>query len=195
MKLRDIIIFAVGGFLVFLLMRQFGCGHKDTPAEPIVTTDTSYVYDTVTHVIHVPKPYPVEVIYHDTVWGDTSEILHDYFAEAIYERYFNDGDLSAQIIDTISQNRISGSSDFAYEWLKPQEVITNTNTVIAPNKTKVFVGLDLGSNILSGDSVNKFSVTPKIFLLTKKDKYFSIGYDLNNQIAEVGIGIKIKLKK
>ncbi len=82
------------------------------------------------------KNYAIEIdtlFYPDSVFVpsdvDTAAILYNYFAIYLYNRHWNDSIIQVDLVDTITQNKISGSDFLKYKILRPQEVIINTTTV------------------------------------------------------------------
>jgi hypothetical protein len=109
-----------------------GCQYGKTRVKcPVITHDTTYVWDTVEHHIIDHVPYYVTkwdtIIFRDTIPQkiDTLEILHDYYAIHIYDRVWKDSLLQVNLKDFISENKLL-NNDFNYKILRPQSVIINT---------------------------------------------------------------------
>lgn len=195
--MRELIIAALIAVIVFQHACHDGLMRVNrTEPETKTVTSVKIVRDTVTREINVPVPVPSLI--RDTIligprtWsGDTVHVYNTFFNQYRYEQQLKDSFLIATITDTISQNRIQSRS-FKYQILKPTEITTNTTTITPPaeQKTKLFVGFNIG-----GTKHELTSITPAITLITPRDKYFSVGYNLSANAVELGIKWKISLRK
>jgi len=131
MKAKWIILLAV-----ICLIAGCICGKKwsDAVNAPIVQTDTILVFDTIVHEIPIDVHHYTQVI--DTVYSteyveipadvDTMAILTDYFRTFRYTRNWNDSIIEVELVDFVTQNKITNSNWLQYKLLQPQTVITNT---------------------------------------------------------------------
>lgn len=186
----------IGGLLIYIFFWK-GCGNDD--GGKVEIHDTLYLKpDTIN------LPYPQLVYkYIDTgsikfiTLADTTNIdsckrklmqlAYQIAEHKIYFDSFENDTIKATFTDTVAQCELIGKH-FTYELKLP--LITNT-TIISENRFKVFAGLDVGAN-LTGD---RFSLTPNIKIVTKKDVLLEVGYDIPNQMPLLGVAIKIKFKK
>lgn len=139
----------LAGFALFLrnngFAKYFG-GNVDTLVN---ITTTHHIYDSTRHQIYIPIETPERIVQlpPESIPAvvDTNAILSAYFSQAIYQRQFNDSNLQATLIDTVSKNRL-GAGAFTYKWLKPVTNITTTITTLqqAPGATQFFCGINLG---------------------------------------------------
>lgn len=180
-ELLNVVLLAVVLFLIFTR----GCGLKpgDTEYRTDTVTTVSYVHDTVWHtlpqkVIHTPA----EIVYRDAPRNlDTVFIIRKYAASYFYDETISDSSIDINIKDTISMNEIMWR-DVKYLWKKPVTVIENKIIQVPPAKTKVFIGFNIG-----GNKNELSSFTPELELTFYDRRAFSIGYNLQNKSAEVGL--------
>lgn len=154
-------------------------------------SDTTYITDTVTHIIHQTDTKFIVRIHRDTLKltkVDTIEAIGKYFDRFVYQRSFSDTILEATLFDTITENKATGS--LKYKLLKPQtQIITNTQT-ISKNKAKVYIGF-LG---VIGKQTQ--AVIPMLSYSPKSDfMLIHAGYDVINQSYMGGVEFKISLRK
>ena len=123
-------------FILGLIVGAVVCFRlKPTPTETITVTET--IYDTIvqtiekpisvveevfiTEFVEVPVEVPMEV--------DTAAIVAEHLKTKVYQRVWEDSELSILMTDTITQNKlVSGTLD--YQILRPTTI--NTTTVYAP---------------------------------------------------------------
>lgn len=178
--------------LVGIIIVQRSCTPDPCP-DPVIRVDTISFTDTV----YRPEPYKVveyvkKNIHHykvDTVIElsivDTGAILKDYFASIIYiDTIANDSTAFITISDVISQNRIHKRSVH-------KRFFPTVYTIFKekPPRTKVFAGFGING------WKDKFGISGKLLLETKKEKVYGLSYDPINGVAEVSMYWKIKLKK
>jgi len=119
------IVVLCGSFIV-------GCQYGKSRVKcPTITHDTTYIHDTVTHVIIDTFPYYIQgkdsIIYQDVPQNvDTALILKDYYAKHIYPRKWENDTLKVVLSDTISQNKSIGNL-FTYKIKTP--FITTINNI------------------------------------------------------------------
>lgn len=121
----------------------------------LVSYDTTYVHDTVTHTIINKVPYYVQkldtVIVSDTILTkiDTAMILDAYFATYQYTRTFEDSLLKATLEDRVTQNKPAVIS-FEYVIKQPQQIIQNIDKSVT-YQSYIYLG---GSVPVMGDVKN-----------------------------------------
>ena len=180
--------------IVAILLLLIGCSfwggykyYKNT--HPIThTTDSILIYDTITHVIdHNHYIQKIDTLFYpDSVFVpsdvDTAAILYNYFAIYLYNRHWNDSIIQVDLVDTITQNKISGSDFLKYKILRPQEVIINTTTV--NNYTKYIYG---GINV----PINKWDFTEANIIYAGPKGYIGLGYIPGQNTTTIKMGIPI----
>lgn len=164
------VVSCVLGALLFF-QREFGTIHNH------------YTSDTTSHEVKVRVPGPVNTIYVPVpAIVDTQAILRNYFALNIYSQTVSDSSFSATIIDTIQQNKLKGRG-FSYK-------ITRKAIIQDKEKMKIFAGLNVGAG-KSGFA----SLAPEVYVLTKKDHMYGVGYNLIDNSINVKAGWKLSFKK
>lgn len=187
MKTKDYILV---GLVLIALAGVFYFGwtmHSKYNPCPVITSDTVYVYDTITHVIPDTIPYMVvkydSIVYRDTVFKDvdTATILRDYFAEHYYTRHWNDTLISVTQHDVITENKFK-DSDFTYKLLKPVTVIKNV-----VNNTFYNRYVTIGAGVSLKDIKH---VDLEVDYVTK-NWYGGIGYDAGLNFVSIKGGVTI----
>jgi hypothetical protein len=179
-ELLNIVLLAVVLYLIFTR----GCGKGgEVEYRTDTLTTVSYVHDTVWHqlpqkVIHTPA----EIVYKEIPRNiDTVFIIKKYAASYFYDETISDSSIDINIKDTVSMNEITWR-DVKYLWKKPVTVIENKITQVTPAKTKLWAGFNIG-----GNKNELSSFTPEIELTFPEGRAFSVGYNLQNKSAEVGV--------
>jgi hypothetical protein len=188
MKYVPYIIIAIL-LVVIIFLRE--CSPKPKPCPPptvITHTDTIHVPVNVPF----PEPYPVNHIDTFTIPAviDTAAILKDYYALNIYDRtIINDSTGLLIIHDSVTHNRLKRYSLTGH--INMIELTTTiTNDVTIPLRNRVFLGMQIGSNL------NSLMIVPTATLLTSKDKTcYTVAYDPFSKVGYVGVQFKIILKK
>ena len=165
--------------IIILLMRE--CSGNSTPTEPRIETKTVTEYITVEKEtkVYVPKIIRIKTIERDTFNTpiDTAAILADYYAEKYYEDEQNLDSLYLVILDTLSQNSITGRQ-IKYTLKYPVTTIT-TKEYINQRELYYGVGLDIASfNFFGGE----------LFYRTKKSQGYGLGVGINNKLQPMVIG-------
>lgn len=147
---------------------------------PGVTNNHYITGDTTTKVIPVTVHGPTKTIFVPVpAIVDTQAILRNYFAENIYSQTVSDSLFSATITDTIQQNRLKGRG-FHYKITRKE---------IVQEKFKVFAGLNVGAG------KNGFaSLEPQVYILTKKDHLYGVGYNVIDNSVNIKAGWKLSFK-
>lgn len=179
------------GLLVFILLsRSCDIGIGDS-GETYRDTATYWVFDTLTGVAppkSTDKPEPVDSFKRppvprnanlpdtvtDTVYRnvDTPAILDRYFTAYVYERTFEDSNLKATLRDTVSRNKITGSSGLDYELREKTRVQEITTRI---RKNKILLGAGIGGN------QNRFEFEVNALYQLKTGHAIGAGYDPINK--------------
>lgn len=160
--------------LVFVIFFN-KCGN--TPQIIKEKTEIHNYYDSTTKV--VPFKYSVQgkpIIIAVPANVDTAKILAMYFAKYPNLRVFQDSNIIATLIDTLSQNKFGNHSKFSYNWLKPIKTVeSKTITVESPKKMQLLVGAHADFN------KNYFKdFGPDVYVLTKRSQLIGVGYDIES---------------
>lgn len=112
---------------------------------------------------------------------DTAKILAMYFAKFPYSRVFQDSNLIATIVDTITQNKFNTTGKFSYKWLAPIKTVESTTlTVESAKRLVLLAGIHLNFN------QRKFvDFGPDIYLKTKRDQLIGVGYDIDLKVVSL----------
>jgi hypothetical protein len=200
MKIRSLQIIIGVLIVVLILQRCLGGYEKGSNASSDIISHTS---DTITLkgdsipyevVNEIPVPYPIYIdtgsirlILQDV---DTLEILKDYFTKYVYvDTISNDSTILVILRDTITENRIAGRS-VQFQSLRGATIITNSTTILK-RRNKWFLGLGVSGN------KNNMGLVPKLAILTKNDKLFTLGNNLleTQPNAELTLFWKISFRK
>jgi len=129
------VLSAVAALLILGLTFLFGYRTYEHTHPITTSTDTLYIWDTITYEIPVDH-YHVDI---DTIFVpdsilipaevDTLAILADYYRTYEYQRSWSDSTISVNFSDFISRNRIEHSTLLNYKLLKPQTTIINKTEV------------------------------------------------------------------
>lgn len=127
-----------------------------------------------------PEIMPGNTVYLKPTHEDTLAILKNYFALRVYKDTVkaNNGKVQEVITDSVKQNK-----------LVSQTVKGTIKDSIKPDtqKLKMYIGVNAGFGI----DLKTAIIAPTIGITTKKDAYYSIGYDFINKMPIVGIGWKV----
>ena len=160
------------------------CG-KDPQPCPEISIDTvvTYQIDTVTIVKHYPAPKPTIQIDSVYIWktSDTIkeciELANDYNSYRIYNRHLVIDTLGwIDLADTVHSNKLHGYTSNSYFKAYTKTVYID-RVLTTPKRFNAFVGGYLNSDI---------SVTPSVMIKTKRDHYYSVGYNPITKVAQVG---------
>lgn len=186
------------GVVLTLLLLKACSGVINSPCPEItITHDTieTQKYDSVPKYIDVPHYLPsdsfiVEIPQHI----DTSAILDRYFKAFVYNRVLQNDSIRITLIDTVSQNRITGSAPLKYQFLFPIKTTTIINTTkidtTKKNKVKIFVGITTGAS-----KQGLQTIAPEVMLTTQKNYSFKLGYNILKNEVQAGIGYVPQLKR
>lgn len=191
MKTAPWIIIAV---LLTLLFLQRECAHvPDCPEQEPCTLQ----HCDTTQGDSIPYPvisYVPQITFRDTgSWHyylvDTNAIVADYLTKYfVADTLLSDTNAFIAVYDSLYMNRII--------WRKPVITLkpiivrkTNTVTLAAKPRNKLFVGIGVGRNM------NNFGLAPSLMLISKKEHAYSLSYDLMNKDVYFTFYYKISFKK
>lgn len=194
MKKWNLALIAVSVSIVLLLTMLGGWSlHKNLRPCPVITHDTTYVWDTVVH--HITDLVPYYIVRTDTIIQtieipadvDTAAILRSFFSKYVYERKWEDTLIYVHLWDTITQNKSIGN-EFTYKFKKPQTIVINNVDNSITYHSYVSVGLTGVLKDYRQSSLDIIYNGPNI--------YAGAGYNpyLNGFNIKVGIPI-IKFRK
>ncbi len=186
MKLTPPLVGCICGLILgFFIFR--GCGCPTVQDSFTVQTKDSTIYKHDTILVKIPTTKIVTQIKEVVlIHADTIHALANVFKTFEYKQSFRDTNVAIGITDTIFANSIKGAK-WTYQILKPTVISQTINKPVAPIKNKVFIGISLNG------SPKTFGAGPQMALLTKRDKLFTVGYDIINATYNVGAFIKIHL--
>jgi len=154
--------------------------------DTIVVVDTQWVEKEVETPVYVPDIRYVERPVYLPGKIDTQYVIGDYYSKYYYEDSIKNEDVTIIIKDSVTQNKIS-SRQVKYSICYP---VISTNTTVFAQNQRIYAGISTNFNA-SGISYIGTDITFK----TKKDRLFSIGGGVNNQLVPVisaKIGWRIK---
>jgi hypothetical protein len=133
---------------------------------PDITTETIYVHDTVTH--RIVDRFPYYISHTDTIIElvqypakiDTAEILKDYFATHVIDRYWQDSLIRVDLKDYITQNK-PGKNVFKYNILRPQTITHTTVDNSVTYNSYLYVGGSVPINKFDYSSIDLIVAFPK----------------------------------
>ena len=162
---------------------------NDSGKKQLLKTDTvtKYVYDK--HWYYLPQiqirvdsvlvPVPAQV--------DTAAILQKFFTQYMYVDSTKDSNIIIVNRYVIAQNKVVYDSTH-YKLLRPSVEKIITNTIEAPNKRFLSVGVQMGIG------KNGFLLSPEILLTDRKHRSYGIGYDIINQMYLGKIYVPLKIR-
>ncbi|MFY9308099.1 MAG: hypothetical protein WAQ28_03510 [Bacteroidia bacterium] len=186
----------LGALITLLLLQQ--CSSKVTPCpEAKIDHDTlkTTEYDSIPKYIPVKEYLPADsVIVEIPRFIDTLAILDRFFKAYVYDRVFENDSVKISVYDTISQNKIVGSSDLKYQFLFPIshntiEQITTIDTTKKPGNRLMF-GISLG---FSKERVQ--TIAAEAILTTKRSNYYKLGYNIFRNEVLIGFGYTPQFKR
>jgi hypothetical protein len=200
MNYKSIIPYIVISILfVIICLKQ--CKSVDSPKPIIITKiNTIHIHDTVPG-----KPSVLISTVHDTLWRDSVKYLPStnydgllnqyeslgdkYFSKSIYKTPYSLGKYgTAETIDTIVENQITGSS-LSYD-ITFKDTITITTPIKKPTR-QIYIG---GNLFFTKTNVN--SLIGGFIYKDRKDNIYQLntGVDINgNVLYGAGLYYKIKL--
>lgn len=195
-SILNISLGAILGVLVTLLLLN-KCNGVTSPCPETTTNDTikTKEYDSVPKYINTISYLPSDsFIVEIPQLVDTLAILDRYFKAYVYDRFFENDSVKISFLDTISQNRITGSSWLKYQFLFPIANTTIVNTTLIDStkkqRTKIMFGITAG-----GNKQGLQTIAPEIILITKKNYLFKLGYNILRSEVQAGIGYTPQLKR
>jgi hypothetical protein len=179
--------------LIALLFLQRECSRPDQQVPvPDTIRITTKVFDSILIERNIPRPYPVEVIKTVQIPSDvdTAAILADYFAKNVYHRVLVDDTTALiELIDTVHQNQLhQGKLIFRNR----QPVTIHETYVIHPvpePRFQLYAG-----GFVSG-SQERLGAGPAMFVKTRRDHLYGLGYDAIDKTAQLHMQWKISFRK
>jgi len=140
---RLIQIILIIAFVVMAIFLIKECNRECYNIPDHTNSDTIVKIDTLnfTDTIYYPKPYIVIEHVYDSIYIDTSNVIHDYFRERIYKQTFKDSNYVMDIDINIEQNKLK---KFSYDLEVFQKSTTITYNVIAKEKFSLAFGGGVG---------------------------------------------------
>jgi hypothetical protein len=168
--------------------------HSKVRPCPVLSHDTLYIHDTVTHVIHdTITSYKIKIDsikYRDQQWMDsvlkatkvdTANILREYYAVKNYMRNWDDSLITINLHDVISQNAPVDNT-LTYKFKKPQQIIQNIDNSIVYSRYIYFGG---------GFVLNDAKYSNAEILYTYRRGYTGVGYLPFQKYFVVKLGVKV----
>jgi hypothetical protein len=118
----------------------------------------------IASILTITVPVPANV--------DTAAILRKYFETNVFKRAFRNDEISAELFDTVSQNKSIGLG-FQYKWLKPIKNTESTTVTATVTKDSPKYHFYLGA--FAGYANKKLEFGPSVAFQTPKK--LIIGYD------------------
>lgn len=184
-------IFSATGWLGFvitlillIILDKSGNGSHIIEKETVINN----YYDSGVKVVTQKSVTPGQPIYIPVPADvDTEKIIAAYFAKYPYIRIFESDTLRATLIDTLSQNKFISKGKFTYQWLKPVKTVESTTITLQQNKKIQFLAgghVDFSKKIFQDWG-------PDIYLKTKREQLFGIGYNVNQQSVSFKAALNI----
>ena len=151
---------------------------SDTVIKPVIQPKWQTITIVKTHVDSFFVSVPAVI--------DTLAILKKYFTEYAYSDTTKDSNIIIVNRYWVTQNKILPDSSHTWYKLLREKVVTNT--VVAPNKIYLSVGMQIGF------SKTSFLLSPELLLTDRKRRSYGLGYDIINQMYTGKIYIPLKLK-
>lgn len=182
--------------IIFFIIQLRGCiGDMNNSVKPknenIVHSDTVVKYKYLTKWFYpltktfTPKdstlqPLPAVV--------DTLAILRKFYTSYCYTDTIQDSNLVAVSEIELSENKIR-DHQLAYKFLKPERIITITNTIQRPLKPLLMVGVSV-----SQDRQFSFGIGPQILLISKRRQTIGLGYDVVNKRINANLYLPLQFR-
>ena len=177
-KLKNILIIILFGIILFQSFFR-------TPPQPEYITKTDTVTITYDSIRYVPQPYPV---YRDTgsyhaipvYLTDTVAVVTDYVRKIAYSDTLMDDSIAFILVqDTLQYNRIVSRT-------KHIKVYSYTKTLTTPARMNIYAGIGIGGNM------DQFGFSGSVGLQTKRQRLYTVSYDLINKTISINVYWKIK---
>lgn len=145
----------------------------------VVTSDTTYVHDTVTYVDTLPVPVPYAVTEVESVPKyipdiECVELYKNYYASAMYVDTLKNDSLALIVLhDTVHKNRLTGRTLY-YKDRTPTQIITYTYSPAEVQRNRYYIG------ILTGGGKNYFGIGPSV-LMQRRTVAYGYTYDITNK--------------
>lgn len=175
--------------LVIFFLQECQPKHKC----PVVKSDTVKVthIDSIPFFKSYPRLYPVYVsepsplIDTVAILASCIETWKDYSSLKVYNRQLLDDSIGQfSIIDSIQYNKLLGYKVSGhYNSYSQLQTVTQSPPIIF--HSKLYAGFQFGSDL------NNFSIIPSVYLVTAKDKFYSLGYNPFSKFGYLGLAWKI----
>jgi len=184
-----------GVLLIYILYLQQCKGKSTHTSSHTDTVSVVYKFDTVAHMfpVYIPRPQFVQLP-SDTIkipYLDSNyckQIAMDYLSTRFYSDTLQNDSVDLFIRSQVSNNRIV-KMESGYKLKFP----TSTTTIIAPNRIKVFLGGNVGTDL------KNFYAGLDLSLTDKKDFIYHAGVAFSptggQPIYQLGFGFKLNFNK
>ena len=182
--------------IVFLIIQIRGCV-QDMNTAPATKTEKIIHSDTVVKYRYLTKWFfpPIKTQYiTDSILVpipaiiDTLAILRKFYATYCYTDTIQDTNIVAVSEIQLSENRIQ-NYNLTYKLLRPDKIITVTNTVEKPFKPLLMFGVSV-----SQDKQFSFGIGPQILFVSKRRQSVGIGYDVVNQRVNANLYLPLQFR-
>ena len=189
-------IFIIAGLLVYIFFAQECVHPKQSKETSRFDTVTLTITKEVPVNIYHSKPYPVRVVDSFFQQVDTTairansiEIWRDYNRSRVYDiPVINDSNGVLTLRGSVQFNELQAYSITGhYNAVRTTQTITNN--IVPAKRNKVFLGATVASDLTS------ISVFPTATLLTRKEHFYSIGYNPFTKSGYAGIALKISFRR
>jgi len=175
-------------FIVVLGIKQ--CS-KDKHYNPVIKEETKVIYkthvdtvsfyDTIPKIVEIPILVPDTVkVYDTTYYVYNNKVEDSLISGSIYSKVRKDG--------TLVKQKLTYKPKFPKYIRKVDSVFIKTTRTIKEFKWSIYGG----TKINSGD---RLTISPTMTVKTKKDRLFSVGYNVNRKEVEVGAQLRILQKR
>ena len=187
---RALVIIAVS----FLIIQIRGCVQdmntvKTPETTKVVHSDTVVKYRYLTkwffpaikaQRITDSTPIPMPAIV------DTLAILKKFYTEYCYTDTIQDTNIVAISEIQLSENKIR-DHNLTYKLLRPEKIITVTNTIEKPFKPLLMLGVSV-----SQDKAFSFGIRPQILFISKRRQSVGLGYDIVNKRVDANLYLPLQ---
>ena len=187
MNYKQLFIGVVLGLIIGLMISR-----KGPPEQVVSTTTVTIPGDTIFKELVVTKTQLKEKIVYkeivriDTLEIDTLAILQDYYTKYAYRDTVQAAECTIFISDTLYTNKIISRVVGARND-REKEIVTTTINNIYPNDRMFHIGAMVGI----GDGA---TLVPMAAYQDRKNNIMMVGYDIHNEMFNVGMMIRISKK-
>ncbi len=177
--------------LMATIFIQRSCQRCPECPEATHSSTEVWFYDTARIVTRIPVPYPVKELVPVNVPAviDSLAVFKAYYTRFVFDRILKDDSTAfVRVIDTLSQNKFTGSS-MEFINRRPTQIITHTTTLAKP-VNKVFVGPMVGATM-----DGKLAFGGSAVFVSKRDNAYGLTVDPFARRVEVSSLWKISFRK